>query len=141
MTAATQGDRDGGKPMPDGEDEGQTQSPAVVEHFTEAERVARGKAARAEVPRASHATLEPSPDRDPVGVLDGQAASRVPELVPIRYGRMLVVTVHVLSRGGGDHGYDLGPRRAPASKCSSAAMPISPTSAASPRPSARSCST
>jgi uncharacterized protein (DUF2252 family) len=65
------------------------QSPAVVEHFTEAERAARGKAARAEVPRASHSTLEPGPDRDPVGVLDGQAASRVPELVPIRYGRML----------------------------------------------------
>jgi uncharacterized protein (DUF2252 family) len=56
-----------------------------------AERVARGKAARAEVPRASHATFEPSPTRaDPVELLERQAKSRVPELVPIRYGRMLV---------------------------------------------------
>jgi uncharacterized protein (DUF2252 family) len=56
-----------------------------------AERVARGKAARAEVPRSSHATFEPSSSRpDPVAVLKRQAKTRVPELVPIRYGRMLV---------------------------------------------------
>ena len=52
---------------------------------------ARGKAARAEVPREAHATLDLPADRpDPVGLLESQAASRVPELVPIRYGRMLV---------------------------------------------------
>src|SRR4051794_32158040 len=63
----------------------------LVEHFTLAERAARGKAARAEVPRSSHGTWEPAPDRrDPVGVLEQQAQTRVPELVPIRYGRMLV---------------------------------------------------
>ncbi len=62
-----------------------------VEHFTVAERVARGKAARAEVPRASHAVFVPAPDRaDPIDVLERQAATRVPELVPIRYGRMHV---------------------------------------------------
>jgi uncharacterized protein (DUF2252 family) len=56
-----------------------------------AERVARGKAARAEVPRASHAGYTPSPNRDdPLEVLERQARTRVPELVPIRYGRMLV---------------------------------------------------
>jgi uncharacterized protein (DUF2252 family) len=56
-----------------------------------AERVARGKAARREVPRSSHAAFEPSPDRpDPVTLLERQAKTRVPELVPIRYGRMLV---------------------------------------------------
>jgi uncharacterized protein (DUF2252 family) len=56
-----------------------------------AERVARGKAARAEVPRSSHAVFEPSPNRpDPLALLERQAATRVPELVPIRYGRMLV---------------------------------------------------
>jgi uncharacterized protein (DUF2252 family) len=56
-----------------------------------ADRVARGKAARAEVPRSSHATFEPSPDRaDPIALLERQAKTRVPELVPIRYGRMLV---------------------------------------------------
>ena len=63
----------------------------VVPHLTVAERVARGKAARAEVPRSSHAGFAPIASRpDPVALLEGQAATRVPELVPIRYGRMLV---------------------------------------------------
>ncbi len=63
----------------------------VVPHLTVAERVARGKAARAEVPRSSHADFTPgSFRRDPVELLEMQAAGRVPELVPIRYGRMLV---------------------------------------------------
>jgi uncharacterized protein (DUF2252 family) len=62
-----------------------------VEHFTPEERDARGKAARAEVPRSSHAEWEPPLHRpDPVELLEEQAQSRVPELVPIRYGRMLV---------------------------------------------------
>ncbi len=62
-----------------------------VEHFTVSERAARGKAARAEVPRASHADWEPPPHRpDPVELLEEQGQTRVPELVPIRYGRMLV---------------------------------------------------
>jgi uncharacterized protein (DUF2252 family) len=56
---------------------------------TAAERAARGKAARAEVPRSSHAAWEPGVRQDPVRVLEEQGASRVPELVPIRYGRML----------------------------------------------------
>ncbi|MGO8904826.1 MAG: DUF2252 domain-containing protein [Solirubrobacteraceae bacterium] len=56
-----------------------------------AERAARGKAARAEVPRSSHAVFQPAADRpDPIELLERQAATRVPELVPIRYGRMLV---------------------------------------------------
>ena len=43
------------------------------------------------VPRRSHEGWEPSSDRpDPVALLESQAATRVPELVPIRYGRMLV---------------------------------------------------
>ncbi|MET0843088.1 MAG: DUF2252 domain-containing protein [Mycetocola sp.] len=55
------------------------------------QRVARGRAARTVVPRSRHAAWEPLPSRpDPVGVLEEQAQSRIPELVPIRYGRMLV---------------------------------------------------
>jgi uncharacterized protein (DUF2252 family) len=55
------------------------------------EREARGKAARKEVPRSSHATFEPPASRpDPIKLLQRQAKTRVPELVPIRYGRMLV---------------------------------------------------
>ncbi|MEV8038074.1 DUF2252 domain-containing protein [Streptomyces sp. NPDC086182] len=56
---------------------------------TPAERAALGKAARSAVPRSSHADFVPSPKRtDPVDVVEGQSATRVPELVPIRYGRM-----------------------------------------------------
>jgi uncharacterized protein (DUF2252 family) len=62
-----------------------------VSHPTPAERAALGKAARAEVPRSSHAQFEPASDRpDPLDLLEAQAKTRVPELVPIRYGRMLV---------------------------------------------------
>jgi len=66
------------------------EAPAAVPHLTVAERAERGRAARSKCPRTSHAALELSPARDPVAILEGQAASRVPELVPLRYGRMLV---------------------------------------------------
>ena len=63
----------------------------VVPHLTVAERVARGRAARSEMPRSRHAEYAPGAHRaDPVALLESQAESRVPELVPIRYGRMLV---------------------------------------------------
>jgi uncharacterized protein (DUF2252 family) len=59
--------------------------------LTPAESAARGKTARAEVSRESHAAFDPSPDRpDPIGLLEEQAKSRVPELVPVRWGRMMV---------------------------------------------------
>jgi uncharacterized protein (DUF2252 family) len=61
---------------------------ARIPHPTPADRVARGKDARRQTPRESHADFQPGP-RDPVGLLEQQAASRVPDLVPIRYGRML----------------------------------------------------
>src|ERR1700756_5003199 len=64
---------------------------AAIPHLTIAERAARGKKARADVPRSSHGTFEPPANRpDPVALLEAQAQARVPELVPIRYGRMLV---------------------------------------------------
>src|SRR5258708_1378482 len=63
----------------------------AVRYLSVAERIARGKAARSEVPRSSHAAYEPHARRgDPVKLLERQAKTRVPELVPIRYGRMLV---------------------------------------------------
>ncbi len=62
-----------------------------LERMTPAERAARGKEARAAVPRDSHAVFDPPPGRpDPIGLLEEQAKSRVPELVPIRRGRMMV---------------------------------------------------
>ena len=54
-----------------------------------ADRVARGKEARAAAPLGPHAEFQPTRSRDPAGLLLEQAQSRVPELVPIRHGRML----------------------------------------------------
>ena len=66
-----------------------TKSP-LVDTASPEEREAAGKAAREEVPRSSHAEWKPpARRRDPVKVLEDQAKSRVQELVPIRYGRML----------------------------------------------------
>lgn len=66
-------------------------SSETFQRLTVEERVARGRAARAQVPRSAHARYEAAPDRaDPVDLLEAQAQTRVAELVPIRYGRMLV---------------------------------------------------
>ena len=63
---------------------------ASRQRLTPAERRVRGKAARAEVPRESHAEWNPPADRaDPVALLESQGAARVPDLVPVRYGRMM----------------------------------------------------
>ncbi len=71
----------------------------TVPHLTRDERVARGKAARAEVVRSAQAQIEFPPERDPVALLEEQATTRVPELVPIRYGRMLA-SPFTFYRGG-----------------------------------------
>jgi uncharacterized protein (DUF2252 family) len=64
---------------------------ATAVHLTSDERVELGKAARTVAPRATQgAWARPADRRDPVALLQEQAVSRVPELVPIRYGRMLV---------------------------------------------------
>ncbi len=63
----------------------------ATDHLSDQQRAALGKEARALAPRAGHEAWEVSPTRpDPVALLESQAASRVQELVPIRYGRMLV---------------------------------------------------
>ena len=54
-----------------------------------AERRAAGEAARARVPPSDHGSWHPAPDRpDPIALLEEQAATRLPDLVPIRYSRM-----------------------------------------------------
>ncbi|MCL6731704.1 DUF2252 domain-containing protein [Streptomyces neyagawaensis] len=59
-------------------------------HATPEERAALGKAARRRSPRSGHAVYQPSRHRpDPLSILETQSAARVPELVPIRYGRMM----------------------------------------------------
>ncbi len=60
-------------------------------HLSVEERVARGKEARQAAPRSTHGEWKPAADRpDPIALLEEQAVIRVPELVPIRHGRMLV---------------------------------------------------
>ncbi len=62
----------------------------MVPHPSVEVRKARGQMAREQAPRQSHAVFVPGPDRrDPVALLEGQSEGRVPELVSIRYGRML----------------------------------------------------
>jgi len=61
----------------------------AVPHPAPAERAARGRAARSASPRRAHAEWSPAPDRrSPVAILQQQAETRVPELVPIRHARM-----------------------------------------------------
>jgi uncharacterized protein (DUF2252 family) len=72
----------------------------VAAALTPAEREAVGKAARAKTPRSRHAFWEAGTDRpDPVETLERQDATRVPELVPIRHGRMLA-SAFTFYRGG-----------------------------------------
>jgi uncharacterized protein (DUF2252 family) len=54
------------------------------------QRIAAGKALRNKFPHAKQGDYKPSPDRaDPVSILEDQGKSRLPDLVPIRYARML----------------------------------------------------
>ena len=104
--------------------------------LTTAERIARGKAARIGAPRSSHGEWAPAGDRpDPVALLEEQGENRVPELVPVRHGRMLGLAVRVLPRRGADHGgRPRGDAAVRASTCSSAATRTCRTSASSASP-------
>ena len=64
-------------------------SVSTVEHPTVEERAAVGRAARTAAPRSSLAALELADGRDPIGLLEAQNATRLPDLVPIRFGRMV----------------------------------------------------
>jgi uncharacterized protein (DUF2252 family) len=58
--------------------------------LTREQRAERGKALRATVPRGRHAEFEPGPARpDPLAQLESEDTARLPELLPIRYGRMV----------------------------------------------------
>ncbi len=64
--------------------------PPAIAHLTLNERAAIGRTARVKISRESHAAWAATPQRpDPIALLEEQARSRVPDLVPIRYGRML----------------------------------------------------
>ena len=63
----------------------------TAEHFTPKERASMGKQTRGQAPLESHAEWAPSEYHiDPIAFLEEQAETRLPELVPIRHGRMMV---------------------------------------------------
>ena len=116
---------------------GRYQLDTEVGRLAPAERAARGKEARARVPRDSHSVFDPPSDRpDPVALLAEQAQTRVPELVPVRWGRMWsprsLTTAARPCRWPADLASDPGPGW----PCRPAATRTCPTSASSARPNA-----
>src|ERR1700722_3051384 len=78
-------------PGPEGHGDGHGPPRAAHATLQSGESADRGRAARATTPRTAHGDWTPAPDRpDPISVLHHQAATRLQDLVPIRYGRMLV---------------------------------------------------
>lgn len=66
-------------------------SNSVVPRATQAELRAKGKKLREKCPRSSHAAWKAPPDRrDPVDLTEEANVGRLPELVPIRHGRMML---------------------------------------------------
>ena len=62
-----------------------------IAHPSVDDRRAKGKQAQDRTPLSSHTGWTPAADRpDPVGLLEEQDATREPDLVPVRHGRMLV---------------------------------------------------
>ena len=65
--------------------------PAFQAHRSQAELAAMGKALRDKCPLGSHAEWKPPRDRpDPVRLIEQSDQGRIPELVPLRHGRMLL---------------------------------------------------
>ena len=79
--------------------------PKVVVHLDSAQRAELGRAARAKVPRSAHAEWAPGPNRaDPVALLRAQEATPRPRARAPSPRADARVAVHVLPRGGSDHG-------------------------------------
>jgi len=76
------------------------------------ERMQAGKALRERVPRASLSEYAPPSNRkDPVAILENQAKTRLPDLVPVRYARMLSSPFAFLRGGAAIMVQDLSPSR------------------------------
>jgi uncharacterized protein (DUF2252 family) len=82
---------------------------ASTQTLTASESEATGKDARRRAPRSVQARWEPGPDRpDPVEILEEQDRTRVPELISIRHGRMLVSPFTFYRGAAGIMAADLG---------------------------------
>jgi hypothetical protein len=113
--------------------------PSTVQHLSAQERIAQGKEARRRLPRDRHGDWDSAQRQlQPLDLLAEQAPTRVPELVPIRHGRM-AASPFAYYRGRLSPWPPTWPRfPTPVCGCTSAATPICPTSAASPMNPARS---
>ena len=89
MPVKTEDAARGGKPAVRATGRGRARA-GTGQQLSRADREAQGKDARASAPLESQAEFGPDRSRDPVGLLLEQEKSRVPELVPVRHGRMLV---------------------------------------------------
>jgi len=103
--------------------------------LTADKRRALGKHARRATPREAHAAFDVPADRDPITLLEQQAVSRVPELVPVRYGRMLTSPFAFFRGGALVMAQDLSTTLAQGSRSRHVAMPTWPTSESSVHPS------
>jgi Uncharacterized protein conserved in bacteria (DUF2252). len=104
----------------------------TMEQLSRADRAARGKEP-GRWPRWSRMPSSRRPGRDPVGLLLGQAESRVPELVPVRHGRMLVSPFTFYRGAALPMAADLAGTPARGCGCSCAGTRTCPISARSPR--------
>ena len=67
-----------------------SENKAEPRKVSRSDRLNTGKALRTQAPRSSHGKWTAAADRpDPISLLQAQDVSRVQELVPIKYGRML----------------------------------------------------
>ena len=110
-------------------------SVTAVEHPSVEERKAQGKEARKRMPPSSHSGWKPAADRpDPVALLEEQDATREPDLVPVRHGRMLVSPFTFYRGAAKIMAADLKDTPRAGLRRSSAATPTCRTSVCSPRP-------
>jgi uncharacterized protein (DUF2252 family) len=78
------------KPSTNGSPQAVASSPAFGFHPTRAELYAEGKSLRDKCPRQDHAAWHPPADRpNPLVLLEASSEGRIPQLLPVRYGRMM----------------------------------------------------
>ena len=113
-----------------------------IAHPSVDDRKAKGLEARDRAALSSHTKWRPAEDRpDPVALLEEQDATREPDLVPVRHGRMMVSPFTFYRGAAKIMAADLRTRRWPGWRPSCAAMRTCRISARSPRPSGCCCST
>ena len=108
-------------------------NPALISHPSRAERLAMGKALREKCPRDAHTAWKPPHSRpEPVRLVLKADAGRLPDLIPLRHGRMVQSSFTFFRGSALAMADDLRALPPPASVCSAAETPTWSTSGASP---------